>query len=77
MLREIYSYSGDVRGVPQHFIDFMSERAAGNPKYITETLAALVKEKAPPLPDLACIAPSSAPSRRGRTAVPRPDLAPS
>ena len=38
VLREVYQYSGDVRGVPQDLFDFMSERAAGNPKYTTETL---------------------------------------
>ena len=45
VLREVYAYSGDVRGVPQDLVDFMSERAAGNPKYIIETLAALVKAR--------------------------------
>ena len=43
VLQERYSYSGDQSGVPHQLVHFMSERAAGNPKYIEETLAELHK----------------------------------
>jgi len=41
VLRERYGYSGEVQGVPQSLLDFVSERTAGNPKYIEEMLQEL------------------------------------
>ena len=44
VLRERYHFSNERSdGVPLALIDFMSERAAGNPKFIEETLAELFK----------------------------------
>ena len=41
VLQERYHFSGQLHDVPRELIQFMSERAAGNPKYIMESLQAL------------------------------------
>ena len=41
VLQERYHFSGQLHDVPKELIQFMSERAAGNPKYIMESLQAL------------------------------------